>query len=72
MTDAQGLTGYGPSGSLGGRFARLIFDGDERRFEQWQIKFLGYMRLRKLKDTIVPANEEVEVDVEKNAEHLLN
>ena len=40
--------GYGPSN----HWQRLYFDGDERRFEQWLIKFLGYMRLRKLKDDI--------------------
>ena len=43
--------GYGPSN----RWQRLYFDGDERRFEQWLIKFLGYMRLQKLKDVIDPS-----------------
>ena len=38
-------TGYGPSS----RYGRLLFDGDERKYEQWEFKFVGYMRLRKLK-----------------------
>jgi hypothetical protein len=52
------LTGYGPSGNNAGHWNRLCFDGDERKYEQWEVKFLGYMRLRKLKDTILcPATE---------------
>ena len=50
-------TGYGPSGHAstahgGGRFNRLLFDGDERRYEQWEVKFLGYMKIQQLKDVI--------------------
>ncbi|CAB4032274.1 myosin heavy fast skeletal muscle [Paramuricea clavata] len=41
------VTGYGPSNS------RLIFDGDERRYELWEVKFLGYLRLKKLSETIL-------------------
>ena len=41
--------GYGPS-----RWSRLYFDGDERKFEQWLVKFMGYMRLQKLHDIIDP------------------
>ena len=57
-------TGYGPSAT---RFNRLLFSGDEINFEQWEVKFLGYMRLQKLKDT-VDAGEDVDIDEEKNAE----
>ena len=46
-------TAYGPRRDIPGRYGRLFFDGDERKYEQWEIKFLGYMRLQKLKDTIV-------------------
>jgi len=46
-------TGYGPRHGQG-RYARLCFDGDERHYEQWEVKFLGYMRLQKLKDIILP------------------
>ena len=41
------LTGYGP------RNSRLIFDGDERMYEQWEVKFLGYLLLKKLSETIL-------------------
>ena len=59
-------TGYGPSASATGRWNRLYFDGDERKYEQWEIKFLGYMRLQKLKDVILPSAEEP--DAAKNEE----
>ena len=59
-------TGYGPSIGLG-RYARLMFDGDERKYEQWEVKFLGYLTLQKLKDTILPPPD-TEVDGTKNAE----
>jgi gag-polypeptide of LTR copia-type len=61
-------TGYGPSPSSSsvGRWNRLYFDGDERKYEQWEIKFLGYMRLQKLKDTILPSEDEP--DPAKNEE----
>jgi len=63
-------TGYGPRHSYGhgqGRYARLCFDGDERHYEQWQVKFLRYMRLQKLKDTILPP-EGAEIDADKSEE----
>ena len=59
-------TGYGPRRDIPGRYGRLCFDGDERKYEQWEIKFLGYMRLQKLKDTIV-RSENDEIDADKNA-----
>ena len=45
MTESHSLTGYGPSHNLR-RYSRLVFDGDERRYEQWEVKFLGYLKLR--------------------------
>ena len=51
MTNAT-PTGYGP------RHRGLIFDGDESKYELWEIKFLGYMRLRKLSDTIDPRSDD--------------
>ena len=66
MTDQSHPTGYGPSHNSG-RYARLVFDGDERHYEQWEVKFLGYMRLQKLKDTILPL-EGTEIDAAKNEE----
>jgi len=44
-----------------------MFDGDERKYEQWEVKFLGYMRLQKLKDTILPPPD-TKVDAAKNEE----
>lgn len=60
------LTGYGPS-------PRLIFDGDERKFELWEVKFLGYLRLKKLDTIFTPlaedANEQARTaDTTKNAD----
>ena len=48
-------TGYGPSRES--RWSRLIFDGNESN-ELWEAKFLAHMRLLKLKDTILPSEEE--------------
>ena len=56
-------TGYGPSS----RYGRLLFDGDERKYEQWEVKFLGYIRLRKLKDSITAADN-MEITEAKNEE----
>src|SRR6218665_3205982 len=50
-------TGYGPR-------MRLIFDGDERKYELWEVKFLGFMRLQKLHVFV----SEEDPDPEKNAE----
>ena len=33
---------------------RLYFDGDERKFEQWLVKFMAYMKLKGLKNVIDP------------------
>ena len=41
------VRGYGP------RY-RLHFDGDERKFELWHAKFMGYLRLRGFKDVVDP------------------
>lgn len=35
------------------RWSRLVFDGDEKNHELWETKFLGHLRLQKLKDTIL-------------------
>ena len=51
MTNAT-PTGYGP------RHRGLIFDGDESKYELWEIKFLGFIRLRKLSDTIDPRSDD--------------
>lgn len=55
MAAAGDSTGYGPR-------HRLMFDGDETRYELWECKFLGYMRLRNLMDVIVKKADEREAD----------
>ena len=51
------LTGYGPR-------SRLIFDGDERRYELWEAKFYGYLHTLKLKKEL----EKDVPDAGKNAD----
>ena len=64
MTTANTSIGYGPS-----HRHRLLFDGDERKYELWEIKFLGFMRIRNLHDVFADLdNEEKVVDDNKNAE----
>jgi len=47
----------------------LLFDGDERKYELWEVKFLGFMRLQKLHDVIEPVEGETKPpNAEKNAE----
>ena len=61
-------TGYGPSNH------RLILDGDERKYELWEVKFLGYLRLQKLSKTILTqlaedaSPEAIAADTVKNAD----
>lgn len=65
------VTGYGPS-----RYQRLLFNGQEENYELWETKFLGYLRTKKLKETIVseppsPDDEDedaVAEDIQKNEE----
>ena len=54
---AINVTGFGPR-------HRLLFDGDEERYELWEIKFLGHLRIRKLLDVM----ESDEPDEDENAE----
>ena len=51
--------GYGPS-------RRLMFDGDVTKYELWEIKFLGFMRLHKLHDVIFAEGELNEENTAKN------
>ena len=54
--------GYGPSR---GRWDGIVFDGDETQYEQWEVKLLAYLRLRKLKKTVLG---EGHIDIAKNEE----
>ena len=59
MASRDILTGYGPSS----QWQNLAFDRDERKFEICEVKILEYMKLRKLKETLVGTDE---VDLNKN------
>ena len=61
MATDQNLTGYGPRKGL-------VFNGDESKFELWEVKFLGQMRLQKLYDIFIPSPSEKELDAAKNAD----
>ena len=62
-------TGYGPRRDVGNRWSRLCFDGDEKNYEIWETKFLGYLRLQGLKGTILQEPDEDDVNDEvKNEE----
>ena len=51
------LTGYRPSRrDNGSRWSRLLFDGDETKYEIWETKFLGYLDTLSLKDAILGKN----------------
>ena len=68
MTEEVNSTGYGAKRDVPGRFAGLIFDRDERKYEQWEVKFLGYMRLQKLKDVHVSESWDELANASKNEE----
>ena len=50
-------TGYGPST----QWKNITFDGDERKFELWEVKFLGYKKIRKLKHVLIAKEGEAEI-----------
>ena len=51
-----GATGDGPR-------SRLLFNGDEEKYELWEVKFIGHLRLQKLHDVLTATTP----DAEKNA-----
>lgn len=53
-------TGYGPST----QWKNITFDGDERKFELWEVKFLGYMKIRKLKHVLIAKEGEAEISAD--------
>lgn len=57
---ATNPTGYGPR--------RAIFNGDETKYELWEVKFLAQMRLHKLYDVFVPNGEDTEPSASKKAD----
>lgn len=52
-------TGCGPN-------RRLLFEGDEAKYELWEIKFLGFMRLQKIRDVILTEGQRDGDDGNKN------
>ena len=56
-------TGYGPKNA---KLMKLLFDGDDTKYELWEARFLGYLQTLKLKETIVPSDNEP--DEAKNEE----
>ncbi len=60
----QNSTGYGPRMSRG---RRPVFNGDERSFEIWDLKFTSYLRICSL-HKVIEEHEETNVDAEQNAE----
>ncbi|CAB4014022.1 Hypothetical predicted protein, partial [Paramuricea clavata] len=48
---------YGPR-------AKILFNGDERKYELWETKFMGYLHILKLKETV----ESAEPNEAKNAD----
>ena len=56
MSDSAS-TGYGPS-----RYNRLYFYGDPDKFEQWEEKFMGYLKIKKLKDIVTSTDDNVDED----------
>ena len=52
---ASDLTGYGPS-------SRLLFSGDEERYELWEEKFCGYLTTRKLHEVLTETTPDPETN----------
>ncbi len=42
---------------MGPRHRGLMFYGEENKYELWEVKFMGYMRLRKLSEIIDPRSD---------------
>jgi hypothetical protein len=59
MAAPQNPTGYGPRRGL-------VFNGDESKYELWEVKFLAFMRIQKLHDVFVPSADERELDETRN------
>ena len=60
-------TGYGPR-------TRLLFDGDERKYELWEAKFYGYLHTLKLKGELEknPPNADKNADIYAELIQLLD
>lgn len=52
---------------------QLLFDGSEDKYDLWETRFLGYLQIQKLKETILhepTSNDEEQLaeDTQKNAD----
>ena len=59
------------------RWDALVLNGDERKYDKWELKFLAYLQIRKLKATILrdmdgAPPDDVAADTEKMKHDLLN
>ena len=61
MASSSNLTGYEPRRGL-------VFDGNESKYELWEVKFLTFRRIQKLYNIFVPSEEKRELDEAKNAD----
>ena len=61
----ENSTGYGPRS----QWQNLMFSGDERKYELWEIKILQYLRLKGLKESVLnmPVNNGSSREKNKNA-----
>ena len=46
---------------------KIKFTGDEQYYDIWEVRFLGYMALQGLKDTILPSSTTVDSIKNDNA-----
>ena len=54
---ASGIfTGYGPSHAPFNQWQNLLFNRDDRKYEQWEVRILGYTKIKKLKDVVCAEN----------------
>ena len=60
----QCRTGYGPSPSAN----RLYFDGNDEKYDLWEIKFLSYLRIQKLLTVVEAADPNAEANARVFAE----
>ena len=60
MATAVNPTGYGPRRGI-------LFNGDESKYELWEVKFLAQMRLQKLYDVFVPGDKQHEAPKKADA-----
>ena len=50
------LTGYGPTRN------RLIYDGDEEKFELWSVKFIAHLALQGLAGVLTAATADIDAE----------